>query len=194
MKRFLAFALAAAMLFALCACGSLDINQGDGGNDKENYVKPDEDGFAEGRLGDVMHTKWFDFTINSAYTADVYESYVPAEGNMMLIVDCTVKNTFNRSTPMADIDFQAQWGDDDDYAYATPITDDGTEEGLPVINDEQLPSLYELAVSEERTGKLVYEVPAGHKDFSVSFLEYDEEGTEGDLFFVYFTADAAVTA
>ena len=43
------------------------------------------------------------------------------------------------------------------------------------------------------TGLLVYEVPNGEKDFSISYLElFDdgtEEGEEGDLFYVYFTAE-----
>ena len=38
---------------------------------------------------------------------------------------------------------------------------------------------------------LVYEVPADTVDFSVSFAEYFEDDTEGDVYFVYFTADTS---
>ena len=39
-----------------------------------------------------------------------------------------------------------------------------------------------------------YEVPSGTKDFSVSFQEYFEDETTGDVFFVYFTAGADTSA
>ena len=51
----------------------------------------------------------------------------------------------------------------------------------------------ETCPDEERTGELVYEVPAGFTDFSIAYLEQfvDEDGNEstGDTFFVYFTAE-----
>ena len=49
-------------------------------------------------------------------------------------------------------------------------------------------------MDEERTGELVFEVPEGEKDFSVSTMElFDDgslEGEEGDTFFVFFSAEA----
>ena len=49
-------------------------------------------------------------------------------------------------------------------------------------------------MDEERTGLLVFEVPAGETDFSISYLELFDDGTaegeKGDTFFVYFTAEA----
>ena len=80
-------------------------------------------------------------------------------------------------------------GDDSEDAYDVPIT-----YYTDAVSDQQLPTEYELAVDEERTGLLVFEVPAGETDFSISYLElFDdgtEEGEEGDTFFVYFTAEA----
>lgn len=55
--------------------------------------------------------------------------------------------------------------------------------------EEQLPAEYELAVNETRTGDLVFDVPAGEKDFSISHLELFDDDSEGDTFFVYFTAE-----
>ena len=61
------------------------------------------------------------------------------------------------------------------------------------LPDTQVPASYDLAVNEERTGDLVFEVPADEKDFSISTMElFDdgtEEGEEGDTFFVFFTAE-----
>ena len=45
-----------------------------------------------------------------------------------------------------------------------------------------------LGVNEEKTGLLVYEVPEDSKDYSISYLEQFSNDTEGDVFFVFFTA------
>ena len=131
-----------------------------------------------------MHTEFFDYTISSAYLCDAYEGYAPADGYRLLVADATIKNTFRESIPMFDTDFQAQWSDDSEDAYALPIT-----YYVDQVSDQQLPTEYELAVDEERTGALVFEVPEGEKDFSISYLELFEDGSEGDVFFVYFTAE-----
>ena len=172
-QRLLALAMAAVMAMGLTACG--------GG------------GSSEGRTGDTMETYFFDFTVNSAYLTSDYEGYTPAEGNVLLVADITVKNTNQQSIEMYDIDFQAQW-DDGDEAYAYPITTDmETYTEVDPVGENQLPGTYTLAVDEERTGELVYEVPAGFTDFSIAYLEQfvDEDGNEstGDTFFVYFTAE-----
>lgn len=51
-----------------------------------------------------------------------------------------------------------------------------------------MPEEYDLSVNEERTGLLVFEVPEDSKDYSISYLEQFSNDTEGDVFFVYFTA------
>ena len=174
-KRCLSGALALVLALGLTACGG-----GSGNN--------------EGRMDDTMETYFFDFTVNGAYLTDDYAGYTPAEGNTLLVADITVKNTFQESIEMYDTDFQAQWGDDADDAYAIPITTDmETFTELDPIGENQLPGTYPLAVDEERTGELVYEVPAGHVDFSISYLEQfvNEAGEEstGEVYFVYFTAE-----
>ena len=174
-KRAFALLAVLALALGLTACG------GDSGNN-------------EGRVEDTMETFFFDFTVNSAYLTDSYAGYTPAEGNTLLVADITVKNTFQESIEMYDTDFQAQWGDDAEDAFAIPITTDmETFTELDPIGENQLPGTYTLAVDEERTGELVYEVPAGHVDFSISYLEQfvDGEGEEstGEVYFVYFTAE-----
>ena len=174
-KRLLTAALALALALGLAACG------GDGGNN-------------EGRVDDTMETYFFDFTVNSAYLTNDYEGYTPAEGNTLLVADITVKNTFQESIEMYDIDFQAQWGEEGEDAYAYPITTDmETYTELDPVGENQLPGTYPMAVDEERNGELVYEVPAGHVDFSISYLEQfvDDAGEEstGEVYFVYFTAE-----
>ncbi len=146
---------------------------------------PDENGNAEGRLGDTMHTYFFDYTVNSAYLCDEYEGHTPAEGNEILVADVTIKNTVTSSIPMYDTDFQIQWNDDADDAFGFPITLELDD----VLNDEMLPGEYELSIGKTINGLLVYEVPAGNKDFSISYLEMFDDDTTGDVFFVYFSAE-----
>lgn len=171
-KRLFALAAAAVMVLGLTACGG---------------------GSNEGRTGDTMETYFFDFTVNSAYLTSDYAGYTPAEGNVLLVADITVKNTFQQSFEMYDVDFQAQWDDGDD-AFAYPITTDmETFTELDPVGENQLPGTYPMAVDEERNGELVYEVPTGHVDFSISYLEQfvDDAGEEstGEVYFVYFTAE-----
>ncbi len=146
---------------------------------------PDENGNAEGFLGDTMHTYFFDYTVNSAYLCDEYEGHTPQEGNEILVADVTIKNTTTSTLPMYDTDFQIQWNDDDEEAYGFPITLDLDD----VLNDQMLPGEYELSIGKSINGLLVYEVPAGNKDFSISYLEMFDDDTTGDVFFVYFSAE-----
>lgn len=72
---------------------------------------------------------------------------------------------------------------DDDDAFDAPIT-----YYSDAVSDDQLPEEYDLSVNDERTGLLVFEVPEDFKDYSISYLDQFSNDTEGDVFFVYFTA------
>ena len=139
-------------------------------------------GYSEGRLGDVMRTYFFAFTVNSVYTCDSIGDFAPEEGKQVLVAEVSVKNTFTESLPMFDTDFQIQWDDkeDPDNAYANPISAN--------FSDELLPETYELAVDEQVTGLLAFEVPADEKDYSLVYLEEFDDDTTGDFYAVYFTA------
>lgn len=183
MKKFICALLTVVMVASLAGCGSMleGISRSTSGSSDAITA---ENGYAEGRLGDVMRTYFFDYTVNSAYTCTEFNGYTPDSGNILLVANVTVKNTDNSSIEMYDTDFQIQWGDDDnDDAYDYPIT-----WYADPVSDEQLPGTYDLGVNEEKTGLLVYEVPEGSKDFSISYLELFSDDSEGDVFFVFFTA------
>ncbi len=180
--------VATVLAFSLVACGPVDSAvqnlAGAASNKGSDVVTADDDGYAEGRIGDVMRTYFFDYTVNSAYTCKEFEGYTPAEGNKLLVAELTVKNTDRSTVTMYDTDFQIQWGDDDDDdAFDAPIT-----YYSDAVSDDQLPEEYDLSVNEERTGLLVFEVPEDSKDYSISYLEQFSNETKGDVFFVYFTA------
>ena len=188
MKKFVGIIATTMLAFSLTACGPVDRAvqsiAGRASDSGSNVVTADDDGYAEGRIGDVMKTYFFNYTVNSAYTCNEYEGYTPSEGNKLLVAEVTVKNTDRSTVTMYDTDFQVQWGDDDnDDAYDAPIT-----YYSEAVSDEQLPEEYDLAVNEERTGLLVFEVPEDSRDYSISYLEQFSNDTEGDVFFVFFTA------
>ncbi len=181
MKKLAALALTLLALLTLAACG---------GGSGEHEIRA-EDGYAEGRIGDTVHSYFMDFTVNSAYTTADYHGHTAPEGKQILVVELTVKNTFNESLPMYDDDFQGQWASSSETdEFAWPIT--GGEDGgdRDTVAEEQFPAEYELAVNESRTGTLVFDVPADEKDFSISHQELFDDGSEGDTLFVFFTAEA----
>lgn len=181
-KKGFTLLLAGYMALMLTACGSpgslVDaLNSANSDSADQDSV---EDTSFSGYLGDTLSTKFFEFTVDSAQVANSYEDSVPGDGMQFLVVNLTIHNTSTYSMPMLSDDFQIQWGSgDEDY-------------GWPVAGS--LCTDYEIAINDIVAGDLVFEVPEGTKDYSVSFLEYFEDGTEGDSFFIYFTADSAVAA
>ena len=104
--------VATVLAFSLVACGPVDSAvqnlAGAASNKGSDVVTADYDGYAEGRIGDVMRTYFFDYTVNSAYTCKEFEGYTPAEGNKLLVAELTVKNTDRSTVTMYDTDFQIQ--------------------------------------------------------------------------------------
>lgn len=143
-----------------------------------------KDGF-----GAVMKTYFFSYQVDSAYVCSEFEGYKPEEGKQLLVASVTIKNTFDDEIEMYDTDFQAQWGGEGEDDFSFPITFDGTEEGLATLTDDQLPGIYTLPKGETKTGLLIFEVPGGLQDFSISYMEAFSDDSTGDTFFVNFTAE-----
>ena len=100
-----------------------------------------------------------------------------------------MNSTFDTAIEMYDTDFQAQWGGEGDEDFSMPITFDGTEEGMDVLTEEQLPGIYPLQPKESRTGLLIFEIPEGKLDLSISYMEAFDDDTTGETYFVNFTAE-----
>lgn len=179
MKKKIASLFCAALL-AVSSAGCSP--KGDG-----NVVTPGEDGYAEGKLGDTMRSSFFDYIVNSAYICDSYEDYTPQAGYGLLVADVTVNNTFGETIPMFDSDFQVQWSSDAKDAFDYPVT--YYLDGEAGLGDEVLPAQYDISKDESRTGLLIFEVPTGETEFSISYMEYFDDDTTGDTFFVFFPAE-----
>ncbi|MBQ8994831.1 MAG: DUF4352 domain-containing protein [Oscillospiraceae bacterium] len=175
MKKLFAVALCLVLALSLVACGGKSLQ----GSDEPQYY--------EGGVGDKMSTLFFDFTVNSVNFTSTYGD-ITLDEDIFLVANVTVKNVFDKDITMFDTDFQAQWGDDADDAYCFPITFE-YEDGL-LDEMRQFPESYDLASGKSRTGELVYIVPEGAEEYSISYLEMyttkDGEEVEGDVFFVYF--------
>lgn len=174
MKKLIATLLAAMSIVMLAGCG--------GGN----IIRP-KNGYAEGSMGDTMRTYFFDYSVNSAYLCDTFEGYVPMDGYEILVTELTITNNDSRNVEMYDSDFQIQWGDSAADAFDFSLTYYNE-----TFSNDVFPGIYTLSAKESRTGLLVFEVPAGHSQFSISYLELfeadDPDDQEGDTFFVYFDA------
>lgn len=191
MKKTVALLLALLLVFSLAACTS-GSNEPAADPGSDPVIKEAEDGGVfDGRIGEIIRTYFYDFKVTDAYLCDDYHGFTPQDGNVLLVVKVDIENTMNSSIPMSDMDFQAQWGDDADDAFAWPITSDPeTMDDRGTLCDEQLPYEYEMSVGEKISGgELVYEVPEGYKDFSISAIDdFEDDSEEGGVYFVYFTA------
>ena len=190
MKKQISLLITLLLILMLAACGPGGTGTDGGDSTASGDDVYAEDGFGEGRIGDTVHSAFMDFTVNSAYTTSDYHGHTAPEGKKTLVVNMTIKNTFQETLPMWDDDFQGQWtasAETDEFAW--PITEGEDGEDLDTIAGEQLPAEYELSVGESRTGELVFDVPDDERDFSISHLELFDDGSEGDTFFVFFTAE-----
>lgn len=171
MKKVLSVVLVFALAFALTACSISEMGARSQG---ENQT--------EGRIGDTLHTIFFDYTVNSAQWVDEVNGYTASEGNALLDVELTIKNTFKEEIPMGVYDFQAQWNDEAEDAFAFQ------PEG--VSGDNIMPETFNLKRAETVTYHVIYEVPEGSTDLSISTMDYytNEKGeeVEGDTYFVFF--------
>lgn len=147
----LAWVLASALL--LTGCGS-------GQNDADQHFS----------LGDTVSTAWFDYTVTGIESTEEYGGYISAEGEQLVVVELSLKSTYPQPVTMFDSDFQLSWAD---------MSQDDTR-CMPVeyYCQQQLPSEYELAPRENRSGVLVYQVPDDQQTFYFTFQEIYDDGTE----------------
>ncbi len=147
-------------------------------------------GVKDGKIGQTIETFFFSFVVEDAYLCEQYEGFTPPDGKELLVARVTVSNTDSKPVPMEDMDFQAQWNDEAEEAFAIPITmDPATKKEIPAVSEAQLPYEYDLAVGETRSGDLVFVVPAGCTGLSISTADSFRDGRKGDSYFVFFDAD-----
>lgn len=182
MKKFGIFLAAMLMSLSLTACSDAvsDILESRGaasGSGSSSGSSSSGTGYIEGDLGDTMKTAWFDFELDSAVLQSEYDGYVPEAGDKLLVLDVTMENTFNEPVPMFDNDFDVEWDDPDSYELPVLLYVDGD-----ALDGEE----YNLPRHGDTDVTMVFEVPEDVEEFILYFDEYYEDGTDGDVFAVYF--------
>ena len=138
------------------------------------------DGSGIGYVGDIMHTYWFDFTVNNTLFSQSFQGYTAREGYQLIVLDLSIENTFEEEVPMSDWDFWVEWGDNNyDFDYSFPVADSYD------ISLDFLPEHYYLPTDDIVTGLLMFEVPVGYSEYMLIFEEYFENEEVGDWFGVY---------
>lgn len=131
-----------------------------------------------GQAAPSEKTAFFTYSVEKAEKVDSFEGIKPSEGNKLLAVTVSVKNTFGDDIPMWDSDFQLQWGAGDED-FANP---------MEASSDKQLPEEYTIKDNATRTGVLLFDIPADLTDFTLVYVEYFQDGTEGEFHELAFEA------
>ncbi len=156
-------------------------------------------GRAEGTVGDLMKTSFMEFKINSAATADQYQTLLPDEGMKLLVLNITTHVTQKNPLVLYDTDYQIQWGGEGELDYSEPVSyrDEWADfTGYKrQVDPESLEGIFPgsgvLASDETVTYDYVYQVPAEAMNFRLLFQEYFEDERIGDLFLVTVPAESA---
>ena len=156
-------------------------------------------GKAEGGIGDIMKASFMKFRVNSAKTADSYQTIDAEEGTQFLVLNITTQVTQKANMMLYDTDYQIQWGGEGEGDYSEPITyrdewaDSVTYRHASDFSGitSLFPGSAALYSGETVTYDYVYQVPQGLTDFRLYFQEYFEDERVGDLFLVNIHAEPA---
>ena len=194
MKKIMAL-LCLISLLTGCAAYSTDLAENASSSETSPHMES-QDSAVVGVEDEIMRTSFFEFTVLDASVARELQNYVCAHGMKVVAVEVMIHNIMDESVPMLDTDFQLQWEDDAEDAYAWPITSCSDEvifENQPLsdapLSDDQLACRYELAVDETITGILYYEVPEESESYSLSFREYFSNSEYGETYAIYFSVN-----
>ena len=136
-------------------------------------------GSARGKIGETLTNVFFSFCVDKVELLDEYEGQQPERNYVYLVSEVTIKSIAEEPIPMWSEDFLIQWGDgENDYAYP-----------LAKFSDSQMDEEFTLSKEESITKVLVFEVPVPEEEneYNISYLEYYEDDTEGNTFYVIFS-------
>lgn len=133
----------------------------------------------EGGIGDTMTNTFFAYSVDKVYLSDSYGGKAPETGCVFLVAQITVTNLYGESLPMWSNDFEVHWSSaEDDYNFP-----------IEKFTDEQMKDKFTMKDGEKITKICVFEVPApkSEQKYSIAYLEYFDDNTEGDIFIVTFS-------
>jgi len=185
-KKLVALLLSLCMVavFGLAGCGGDSGGAGNSGNNNNsnNTGNTGNNGSSGGssvaltgeivgQTGVTYSTKWFDFTVNSLRTDSSFASITAANGNILVIANVTITNTFGSTQPFGTFDWLV---DDDTLAeYIFP---------LAPVNDTMMPTDFDLEDGKTVTYDVVLEIPAGLPNPFFMYIEIDASGAAYNAF------------
>jgi hypothetical protein len=185
-KVLCALMLGAAFCAALTGCkGKTDENGSAVSEDGRSYggvIKVSEDEKAE--------TAFFDLTVDEALQYNTYQFedglYQAQDGDVYLVVEVTIKNTYEKDLPMCITDFVLDY---DGNEETDPITGYGNTD---LKNSDFMDNLFTLKQGESITKSILYTV-ADKEEYTLQYKEYYEDGFEGNTFQIQITPEKKTT-
>ncbi len=167
-------------LFLLCvgmltACGNkADKNGSMISDDGRSYG-----GLITGDVGETIETAFFDLTVNEVSRYDMYQFddglYEAEDGNTYLLVNVTVKNTYDEDIPISITDFTLSF---DGNKSKNVITGHGKADLKP---DSFMDNIFTLKKGEEIKKSILFTVK-DKKSYTLNYSEYYEDEFKGDKF------------
>ena len=128
----------------------------------------------QAQAGETVSTALFDFTVSDPQTLDSYTGIDIPDGEKLVSMNLTVKNTSEETYRMFAEDFQIQWGDGDD--------DFGT--CLDAVDTSMMPYSYQLEPGKSHMGNMLVLVPADCTQLTVAYQEMKADGEKATAYFV----------
>lgn len=128
----------------------------------------------QAQAGETVSTALFDFTVSDPQTLDSYTGIDIPDGEKLVSMNLTVKNTSEETYRMFAEDFQIQWGDGD--------TDFGT--CLASVDDSMMPYSYKLEPGQDHSANMMVLVPTDCTQLTVAYQEMKADGEKATAYFV----------
>lgn len=195
MKKLSVLLLALAVTFGSAGCTrktlSDIVNENNGGTEN-NTTTGSDNGYHEYEVGDSVETMFFNFTVEDFLSSTDISGNKPDAGKQFVAVKIKVENTFGQDIQMFSTDFLLEWDKTsaDDEGVDGPHSYYDKDE----IFNEEFEKEYTLTSGESKEGVLVFEIPEGVTDVSLTAQDIynDKQGNQhkGDVYIVHIDLSA----
>lgn len=182
-KKVLSVFFAVMLVVGLSGCGNKpDVNGSMKSDDGRSYG-----GVIEGEQGQIIHTAFFDISVDSAkkYTTYQFDDglYQADQDMAYLEVVVTISNTYDKDIPMSISDFTLDFSGNESSDIITGF-------GKAEINkDTFMDNIYTLKKGDSITKTILYTVP-DRAEYLLCYKEYYEDEFEGDSYEITFTPES----
>lgn len=172
------------LLLGILACSVLLTGCGDKNGSKHSDDGRSYGGTIEGAVKEVVHTAFFDVTVDQAEQNEVFAFqdglYRAEEGNTYLAVELTITNTYEKDLPMSITDFTLDY---EGNTSEDPLIGYGRSE---LLQEQYLENEFTLKQGESISGSILFQVKK-MDSYTLRYQEYYEDGFHGDTMEISFT-------